>query len=442
MKRRMVLQLMIMYVLVTLNITPIQVKAQEQFYASDLEDVVSVGENVSSSLIGQKQDLYLMNVPKDQQITVSVEETYSDTEEEVNTGWKILKINREPMDTEVLYSIEDTILDEKLTRNDENSYSFQKTIHFEKSYYLIMFENNSENVVVNYDFSTKEIITYATELSIPKSMILTKGKDAAIKVTNIKPQNAVAGITWSSSDSSIVKINSKTGKITGKKYGQTYIKATLHNGTVYKCKISVEQPKLSKSSILLIKGDKTKIKVSKNYNKVSYSSSNKSAAVVTSTGIITAKGKGTAKITAKVGKTKLTCTVKVEAPKINKTRVTLTTGKSQKLKVTGTTQKVTWHSSDSNVAAVNSSGKVTTKNAGSATISASVAGKTVVNCYIVVKTAQKKTTTSNTGSKTVYITETGAKYHRSGCRYLWHSCIPTTLESARACGYEPCSVCY
>ncbi len=42
---------------------------------------------------------------------------------------------------------------------------------------------------------------------------------------------------------------------------------------------------------------------------------------------------------------------------------------------------------------------------------------------------------------TVYITETGAKYHRSGCRYLSKSKIETTLSKATAKGYEPCKVC-
>lgn len=33
---------------------------------------------------------------------------------------------------------------------------------------------------------------------------------------------------------------------------------------------------------------------------------------------------------------------------------------------------------------------------------------------------------------TVYITDTGAKYHTAGCRYLNKSKIPITLERAKA----------
>jgi hypothetical protein len=41
----------------------------------------------------------------------------------------------------------------------------------------------------------------------------------------------------------------------------------------------------------------------------------------------------------------------------------------------------------------------------------------------------------------VYITRTGEKYHRSGCRYLRQSRIPTMRASAIGQGYGRCSVC-
>ena len=41
----------------------------------------------------------------------------------------------------------------------------------------------------------------------------------------------------------------------------------------------------------------------------------------------------------------------------------------------------------------------------------------------------------------VYITKTGSKYHRAGCRYLSRSCIPIKRSVAIAQGYTPCSVC-
>jgi len=44
-------------------------------------------------------------------------------------------------------------------------------------------------------------------------------------------------------------------------------------------------------------------------------------------------------------------------------------------------------------------------------------------------------------SVTVYVTRTGKKYHRDGCRYLRQSRIPMSLKDAKANGYTPCSVC-
>jgi competence protein ComEC len=44
-------------------------------------------------------------------------------------------------------------------------------------------------------------------------------------------------------------------------------------------------------------------------------------------------------------------------------------------------------------------------------------------------------------TQTVFITRTGSKYHRSGCRYLRSSQIPISLKDAKARGYTPCEVC-
>lgn len=45
-------------------------------------------------------------------------------------------------------------------------------------------------------------------------------------------------------------------------------------------------------------------------------------------------------------------------------------------------------------------------------------------------------------AQTVYITNTGEKYHNVGCRYLRKSQIPISLDDAVARGYTPCKVCH
>lgn len=42
---------------------------------------------------------------------------------------------------------------------------------------------------------------------------------------------------------------------------------------------------------------------------------------------------------------------------------------------------------------------------------------------------------------TVYITDTGSKYHRDGCQYLSKSQIAISLSDAKSQGYEPCKKC-
>jgi hypothetical protein len=42
----------------------------------------------------------------------------------------------------------------------------------------------------------------------------------------------------------------------------------------------------------------------------------------------------------------------------------------------------------------------------------------------------------------VFITKSGARYHRQGCRYLRTGGVPTPLEEVKADGrYRPCTVC-
>jgi|WetSurMetagenome_2_1015567.scaffolds.fasta_scaffold03552_6 hypothetical protein len=44
-------------------------------------------------------------------------------------------------------------------------------------------------------------------------------------------------------------------------------------------------------------------------------------------------------------------------------------------------------------------------------------------------------------AQTVYVTETGSKYHSSGCSYLKKSSNPIDIKDAVGKGYTPCSKC-
>lgn len=55
--------------------------------------------------------------------------------------------------------------------------------------------------------------------------------------------------------------------------------------------------------------------------------------------------------------------------------------------------------------------------------------------------AEEEAAKSAESSRTVYITNTGSKYHSGGCRHLKKSKIAIGYDQARSQGYEPCGVC-
>ena len=54
---------------------------------------------------------------------------------------------------------------------------------------------------------------------------------------------------------------------------------------------------------------------------------------------------------------------------------------------------------------------------------------------------EERETEVETGGTVVYVTRTGKKYHRAGCRHLLKSQRPMSLKEAIEKGYEPCKVC-
>lgn len=123
------------------------------------------------------------------------------------------------------------------------------------------------------------------------------GKKATIKVTKTK---VTGKVTFKSSNKKVATVNSK-GVITGKKAGKAVITVKVGKYTK-KLTVKVKKPsfKLAKSSVKLKKGKKTTIRVkAAPVSKVTYKTSNKKVATVNSKGVVTAKKKGTAKITVK-----------------------------------------------------------------------------------------------------------------------------------------------
>ena len=199
------------------------------------------------------------------------------------------------------------------------------------------------------------------------------------------------------------------GKVTAKGAGTAIITVKTNNGKTATCKVTVVNPTvavtsvfLNKTALSLTKGNSTTLTATVNpsnaTNKtLTWTTSNASVATIDSNGKVIAKGAGSATITAKTnnGKT-ATCkvtvinpTVAVTSVSLNKTTLSLVKGNSTTLNATvnpsnATNKALTWASSNTNVATVDSNGKVTAKGAGTAIITVKTNNGKSATCTVTV----------------------------------------------------------
>ena len=128
---------------------------------------------------------------------------------------------------------------------------------------------------------------------------------------------------------------------------------------------------INQTNQLLVKGQTCQLKIKGTSKKVSWKSNKTSVAIVNSAGKVTAKGKGTATIVAKIQGVSKQCKITVEDPKMDKSNVTLEVAKSTNVKLVGCSHSITWSSSNPSVASVKS-GKIMAKTVGNTTITAKV----------------------------------------------------------------------
>lgn len=138
---------------------------------------------------------------------------------------------------------------------------------------------------------------------------------------------------------------------------------------------AASQAKLSSSKVTIAIGNKKQLKMKNTKAKVKWTSSKPSVASV-SKGLVTAKKKGFAKITAKVNNKNYTCKVTVVDAKLNATSLNLNIGDTKQLKFTNSKGSVLWSSNKTSVAKVSKKGVVTAVGIGNAKISAKIGSKT------------------------------------------------------------------
>ncbi len=246
----------------------------------------------------------------------------------------------------------------------------------------------------------------------PSNLTMIKGKSSTLTAT-VSPSNATnKSVLWTSSNESIATVDSN-GKVTAKGVGTTTIVAKTSDGgykgvvniTVKSDVIPVTGVTISPKNIFMKKGatvlvSSTITPSNATNKKVTYKSSNTSVAIVDSSGIVKGVGVGSATITvttASGGKTdtaKVTVTnnsIDVTGVSLNKTSLTLDQGATSTLTATvtpsnATNKAVTWSSSNSSIATVDSNGKITAKKGGTAIITVTTSdGGYKANCSVTVK---------------------------------------------------------
>ena len=298
---------------------------------------------------------------------------------DVSTGGRVTG------DTEVLYGDEakflvesdpyyylDSIKINGVTASLTNGWLEINNIHQNTKVQLIFKRKSASFYVEPLEHGT--ILVQQESKNMEHSSIVDQGKPIVITV---KPDVGYKEVPGS------LTVNGKTVK----DHSYFVVEDTLTiRGAVMP--IKTERIQLSKTSVILTKGKSitlgTTVTPMDALNKsVTWASSNTKVATVDSTGKVTAKAVGAVTITctAKDGSgVKATCKVTVKNPVVkvskitlNKTSASLVKGDTLALKATvtptnATNKAVTWKSSNTKIATVSSSGKVTAKAAGTVTI--------------------------------------------------------------------------
>ena len=274
----------------------------------------------------------------------------------------------------------------------ENAYSASRTgLSYKTQYWYKAFVTlDSQTFYGEVKTFTMDVVPVESVSLDKTSITLYEGQEQILTPT-VNPSNAAdKTITWTSSDTSVAKVDEE-GKVTAVSKGTATITATANDGSgkYASCSVTVKRLvssiQLNKSTLVLYRGasDVTEtlavtITPSDASNTaVTWGSSNTSVATVSSSGIVSGKSKGTAIITVTANDgsgVQATCNVEVKqyvtSISLNKGSLSLPIGAESTLSVTSilpdnaNDKTYTWSSSDNAIATVDNSGKVTAKAKG------------------------------------------------------------------------------
>ena len=254
--------------------------------------------------------------------------------------------------------------------------------------------------------TTEQPTTEPKPTSVPKSVKLNKNDitfgigEKYTLVTTVE-NGDISQVAFTTSDRKVATVDNN-GKITAVGTGTATITANTYNGLKAQCKVTVKKLansiKLDKTSITLGVGEQYDFSSSipngtAAYFRSYYSDNTAIATVQKSGGLMTAKTAGTTTIRCKLSSGKeATCKVTVKsAPSrvtVSDKSATLKVGQSKTLKATlnnnAYSYRSTWTSSNTYVATVNSTGKISAKSQGTATITYKTYNGKTASCKLTV----------------------------------------------------------
>lgn len=263
---------------------------------------------------------------------------------------------------------------------------------------------------------TTEAVTEPTTVpkptTIPKSVKLDKssitlGTTETYTLKTTVENGTLSQVSFTTDNSKVAGIDNN-GKITAVGVGTSKITAKTYNGKTASCTVTVKKLAdsitLNKTSITLGVGEKYDLNSSipnntAAYYRLYYSNNTAIAPVQKSGGLVTAKTAGTTTIRCKLSNGKeAICKVTVKsAPSsvtVSDKSATLKVGQSKTLKATlnnnAYSYRSTWTSSNTYVATVNSTGKISAKSQGTATITYKTYNGKTASCKLTVSGSAAK----------------------------------------------------
>lgn len=263
------------------------------------------------------------------------------------------------------------------------------------------------NAMVSQYRSEMQNAIPVTKVSLNKTKIpLALGRIYLLKAS-VSPSYALnKALTWRSDNTSVATVSGGTVKAIG--YGTAKITATAPSGKYGTCTVTVPRPAATKVTIITIASEvytgsslqlAASVSPSAASQTVTWTSSNKSVATIDSKGLVKGQKPGTTTITAKTSNGKkayktirVKAAVEVTGVSVSPATVSVEAGKTKQLSATvqpsnATDKTLTWSSSDTSVATVNSAGLVSAKKVGSATITAKAKNGVYNNCKVTVTAA-------------------------------------------------------